>query len=82
MCVCMCRSERGEIGSVPTAHRFNFNANKDVTGLSTDRAKVNTEMEGANTVTHAWLKGNPDDFSFPMIILLSVIVKRWGAGPL
>lgn len=67
------------MGSVPTAHQFDFNANKDVSGLSTHRAKVNTEMEGANTVTHAQLKGNPDDFPFPMIILLSIIVKGWGA---
>lgn len=48
--------------------------------MSTHKAKVNTEMEGADTVTHAQLKGNPDDFSFPMFILLSIIAEGWGTA--
>lgn len=63
---------------LPTCHHLDFNANKDMAGLSTHKAKVNTEMEVADTVTHTRLKGNPDDFSFPMFILLSVIAKGWG----
>lgn len=63
-----------------TRHYLDFNANKDVAALSTHKAKVNSEMEGADTVTHSPLKGNPDDFSFPMFILLSVIVKGLGTA--
>lgn len=59
-----------------TCLHIDFNANKDVAGLN--KAKVNTEMEGADTVAHPRLKGNPDYFSFAMFILLSVIVKRMG----
>lgn len=65
---------------LPTRHHLDFNANTDMAGLSTHKAKVNTEMGGADTVTHTRLKGNPDDFSFPMFILLSVIVKGWGSA--
>lgn len=57
-----------------TRHHIDFNANKDVAGLN--KAKVNTQMEGADTVARPRLKGDPDDFSFAMFILLSVIVKK------
>lgn len=38
-----------------------------------------TEMEEADMVAHTGLGGNPDDFSLPVLILLSVIVEGWGA---
>lgn len=85
VCVCV-RTGRGvKSRLLSTCHQIDFNANKDVACLN--KAKVNTEMEGADTVARPRSKGSPDDFSFAMFILLSVIVERMGfcpsqAGPL
>ena len=54
--------------------------NKAATGMSEHKAKVNMEMEGGDTHTHTRLNGDPDDFSIPMFILLSVIVEGWDGG--
>lgn len=63
VCECVCIGGKGKV--LPTAttpiplstsvpcHHLDFNANEDAACSSTHKAKVNTEMKRADTVTHA-----------------------------